>query len=250
MVHKHLVSPWDPKSQERYCPTNSTRPMTTIHFGVLLADPRGVHTHGLSIQLMDIGVVDVLANLSKEYIANIPGPDGDAIRGLAIDLKVHYIADSLEPVRATAGIMIVPTDTYESCPRLDYLWIAGATPAHRATAAEIRFVRERYSEVRTLFSVCTGAIILGATGIADGRNATGNLEFMELLKREFPNVQWSTEDRWVVDEEARLWTSGGPQTGIDMIATYMKQHFQRNLVRFAMGVGDFEIREQKYPTTC
>ena len=41
----------------------------------------------------------------------------------------------------------------------------------------------------------------------------------------------------------------GAQTGIDMLVTYIKKYFNPAVVAFAMGVGDFEIRQQKYPTT-
>ena len=215
----------------------------TIHFGVLLVDPRG---HG--VQFQDVSPVDLIANLSNEYLSSMPGPILDPIRPFGIDLAMHYIADSLEPVRLTGGVKIVPTDTYGTCPALDYLWIPGPTPAYAPSAAEIQLIRARYAEVKAVFSVCTGAIVLGASGIADGRRATGNRAVIEMLKQNFAKVQWSAEDRWVVDEEGKLWTSGGAQTGIDMIAAYIKEHFHPAVVGFAMSAGDFEIREQKYPT--
>jgi transcriptional regulator GlxA family with amidase domain len=215
----------------------------TLHFGVLLVDPRG---HGA--QLQDVSPVDLIADLSNEYLSLTPGALLDPIRPFGIDVKMHYIADSLEPVKLTAGVRIVPTDTYETCPTLDYLWIPGPAPSYQASAAEIAFIRARYAEVKTVFSICTGAIVLGASGIADGRRATGNRGVIGLLKQHFPKVEWSAEERWVVDEEGKLWTCGGAQTGIDMLATYIKQHFHPTVVGFAMLAGDFEIREQKYPT--
>ena len=215
----------------------------SIHFGVLLVDPRG---HG--VQFQDVSPVDLIADLSNEYLASMPGPQLDPVRPHGLDLTVHYIADTRAAVRLTAGVSIVPTDTYATCPALDYLWIPGAAPGYRPSAAETAFVRARYPEVKALFSVCTGAIVLGASGVADGRRATGNRAVIEMLKQEYPKVLWSAEERWVVDEEAKLWTCGGAQTGIDMIATYIKQHFHPVIVGFAMMAGDFEIREQKYPT--
>jgi len=217
----------------------------TLRFGVLLVDPRGY-----GVQLQDVSPVDLIADLSTSYLSTMPGPQLDALRPAALDLTMHYIADSLAPVRVTAGMRIVPTDTYATCPPLDYLWIPGPTPAYRPSAAEIAFVRARYAEVKTLFSVCTGAIVVGAAGIADGRRATGNRGIIDLLRGEFPRVDWSAEERWVVDEEAKLWTSGGAQTGIDMLAAFIRQHFDRAVVEFALRAGDFEIRDQKYPTTA
>ena len=215
----------------------------TIHFGVLLVDPRG---HG--VQFQDVSPVDLIADLSNEYLSTMPGPLLDPVRPFAIDLAMHYIADSLEPVRLTAGVKVVPTDTYETCPKLDYLWIPGPTPMYQASAAEIAFIRARYAEVKVVFSICTGSIVLGASGIADGKRATGNRAIIEQLKQQFPKVQWSAEDRWVVDEEAKLWTCGGAQTGIDMLATYIKENFHPAVVGLTMMAGDFEIRQQKYPT--
>ena len=215
----------------------------TLHFGVLLVDPRG---HG--VQFQDVSPVDIIANLSKEYLALTPDPRLDAIRSFGIDMKMHYIADTLDPVGLTAGVRIVPTDTYATCPALDYLWIPGPAPTYQPSAAEIAFVRARHAEVKTVFSICTGAVVLGASGIADGRRATGNRGVIEMLKENFPKVVWSAEERWVVDEEGKLWTCGGAQTGIDMLATYVKQHFHPAVVGLAMMAGDFEIRDQKYPT--
>ena len=89
----------------------------TLHFGVLLVDPRGP-----GVQFQDISPVGLIADLTKEYLTRSPpGPTVDRLRPFAIDLTVHYIADSLEPVRMTAGVTVVPTDTYETCPTLDYL---------------------------------------------------------------------------------------------------------------------------------
>ena len=89
----------------------------TLHFGVLLVDPRGQ-----GAQFQDVSPIDLIADLSKEYPTRVPpGPTVDRLRPFAIDLTVHYIADSLDPVRMTAGVTVVPTDTYETCPTLDYL---------------------------------------------------------------------------------------------------------------------------------
>lgn len=221
--------------------------MTTLHFGVLLTNPRGDRTHGVGPQLLDVAAVDVFTNLSKEYLSNVILGEGvNQLLPAAIDVETYYIADSLEPVRLTAGVKIVPTNTYESCPRLDYLLVPGAMSAYRASNAEIKFIQERHPEVKALFGICTGPLIIGATGIVDGRKGTGNRAVVELLKQEFPNGNWSGEYRWVADEEAKLWTCGGAQTAIYMMTAYIKQHFHADMVDFVMRVGEFEIKQQKY----
>jgi len=221
--------------------------MTTLHFGILLTNPRGINTSDVGPQLLDIAAVDVFTDLSKEYVANVlRGEDLKRLQAVALDIKTHYIADSLVPVRLTAGVKIVPTDTYESCPKLDYLLVPGAMTGHRASHAEIKFIQERHPEVKALFGVCTGPLIIAASRIADGRKATGNRAIVGLLKEEFPQVDWSAEYRWVADEEAKLWTCGGAQTAVDMMAAYIKQHFHADIVSFVTMIGEFEIKPQKY----
>jgi len=222
--------------------------MTTLHFGVLLTNPRGDRTHGVGPQLLDVAVVDIFTDLSKEYVSGVILGDGvQQFLPVAIDVETHYIADSLEPVRLTAGAKIVPTDTYETCPRLDYLLVPGAMSAYRASDAEIKFIQERHPEVKALFGICTGPLIIGASGVADGRRGTGNRAIVEWLQQEFPKGHWSAEYRWVADEEAKLWTCGGAQTAIDMMTAYIKQHFHADMVDFVLKIGEFEIRQQKYP---
>ena len=96
------------------------------HFGVLLVDPRGPR-----VQFQDSSPVGLIADLTKEYLTRSP-PRAD--RGPA------HIADSLEPVRMMAGVTVVPTDTYETCPTLDYLWIPGPSPmyARRRLRSSVR----------------------------------------------------------------------------------------------------------------
>ena len=114
----------------------------TLHFGVLLVDPRG-----LGVKFQDISPVGLIADLTKEYLTRSPpGPTVDRLRPFAIDLMVNYIADSLEPVRMTARVTVVPTDTYETCPTLDYLWIPGPSPMYQPSTAEVAFIRARYAE--------------------------------------------------------------------------------------------------------
>ncbi len=72
------------------------------------------------------------------------------------------------------------------------------------------FVRARATEVRYLTSVCTGALVLGAAGLLQGKRATTHWYAHDFLAR-FGAVP--VQDRVVRD--GTLITAGGVTSGID-----------------------------------
>ena len=69
-------------------------------------------------------------------------------------------------------------------------------------------VRERYG------SVCSGAFVLAAHGLLDGRRVATHWEGCRVLGELFPSLTVDPEALYVVDDN--VWTSAGVTTGIDM----------------------------------
>ena len=63
-------------------------------------------------------------------------------------------------------------------------------------------------------SVCTGAFLLAARGLLDGREATTHWASIERLRQTHPAVQVRDDRRWV--DSDRIITSAGVSAGIDM----------------------------------
>ena len=63
-------------------------------------------------------------------------------------------------------------------------------------------------------SVCTGAALLAATGLLDGRKATTNKLAYDWVAGTRPAVDWQCKARWV--EAGRLVTASGVSAGTDM----------------------------------
>lgn len=64
-----------------------------------------------------------------------------------------------------------------------------------------------------VFTVCTGSIILAATGRLDGRRATTNKKRYDEMVPKYPNIRWQKHARWVRD--GKFLTSSGVTAGID-----------------------------------
>jgi transcriptional regulator GlxA family with amidase domain len=86
--------------------------------------------------------------------------------------------------------------------------------------AELRRLAEASSLV---FTVCTGSLLLGRTGLLDGRRATTNKRVFAQAAGYAPNVNWIARARWV--EDGKYVTSSGVSAGIDAaLAIIAKLH--------------------------
>lgn len=63
-----------------------------------------------------------------------------------------------------------------------------------------------------IFCVCTGSILLAATGLLNGLTATTNKFAYDSLTPLYPHVKWKREARWVVD--GQFITSSGITAGM------------------------------------
>lgn len=137
------------------------------------------------------------------------------------DVQIHRIHDTLSPIRSGktpenwtpstvfAGELYVPTCTMETAPPLDVLIVPGGFGT-RGLGSDKRweqFVAKQYPNLKYLLSICTGASIIGRSGILDGRRATTNKAAFAWVKTQGPKVDWVAEARWVVD--GNIWSSSG-----------------------------------------
>jgi transcriptional regulator GlxA family with amidase domain len=61
------------------------------------------------------------------------------------------------------------------------------------------WLRAQASKGGTLASICDGALALAGTGLLDGRRATGHFYSADQRRRDFPNVNWVANTRFVHD---------------------------------------------------
>ncbi len=97
------------------------------------------------------------------------------------------------------------------------LLAGGAEDTIRSAAMHpglVQWVADRRDDTRRIGSICTGAFILGAAGLLDGRRATTHWAAAEELQRYFPTARVEPDAIYVID--GSVCTSAGVTAGIDL----------------------------------
>ncbi|HRW38212.1 MAG: GlxA family transcriptional regulator [Acidimicrobiales bacterium] len=157
--------------------------------------------------------------------------DGFQLLDLAGPLEVFDAADRLEgrgrysclvatpagaPVRSTSGVTVAADLDVADLAALDTLVVVGGygTRAVLADEPSLAQVRRLAGLARRTTSVCTGALVLGAAGLLDGRRATTHWGSCELLAEVAPHATVEPDQIYVRDGDR--WTSAGVTAGIDL----------------------------------
>lgn len=90
---------------------------------------------------------------------------------------------TIEPIRDLKGLRLTPDATLSDAPQLDVLHVPGGfgQEALMDDAEVLAWIRKHAAGARSVFSVCTGALLCGAAGLLRGRRATTHWASFHLL---------------------------------------------------------------------
>jgi len=117
-----------------------------------------------------------------------------------------------DPVRDLRGLRLTPDAAISDAPQLDPLHVPGGFGQEALMEDEVvlDWIRQQAAGARSVFSVCTGALLCGAAGLLIGRRATTHWASFELPPY-FGAIP--VNERMVVDGE---WVfAAGVTAGID-----------------------------------
>ncbi|MEM7355285.1 MAG: transcriptional regulator FtrA [Acidobacteriota bacterium] len=119
------------------------------------------------------------------------------------------------PIRGTGGLSIEAAEGLDCLDEADTIIIPGWRQDEVAPPEELLDkLRAAYAGGARLLSICTGAFVLAATGLLDGRRATTHWLHADKLARRYPAV--CLEPGVLYVDEGRLLTSAGSAAGIDL----------------------------------
>jgi transcriptional regulator GlxA family with amidase domain len=173
-----------------------------------------------AVQLLDVtGPLQVFAS-ANDLVAEAGG---------ARPYILRVVAKGGQSVTASAGLGITVNPLPRIGTPLDTLMIAGGSGVDAAAADPVlmKWVRQRASKARRVASVCTGAFVLAASGILDGRRAATHWSCCAELARRYPAIRVESDPIFVRD--GPVWTSAGVTAGIDLALALVEEDLGRTV---------------------
>jgi transcriptional regulator GlxA family with amidase domain len=125
---------------------------------------------------------------------------------------VALLSEQGGSVISSSGIA-VQTEPFGD-PAWDTVLLAGDNETATPSEGLVKFVFEAAAASRRIASICTGAFVLAAAGVLDGRRATTHWATARQLQRRYPAVKVEEDRIFVAD--GNVWTSAGMTACIDL----------------------------------
>jgi len=143
---------------------------------------------------------------------------------------VRLIAPQPGPVASTSGVSMNAM-AWGRAATIDTLVIAGGEGTRPAALSPriLKFVKACGEASRRVASVCSGAYILAATGLLDGRPATTHWTRSRDFARRFPRVELNADRIFV--KSGKFWSSAGITAGIDLSLALIAEDLGESVAR-------------------
>jgi len=126
---------------------------------------------------------------------------------------LQLVAESVAPVRCRWGMRVIPDLSIAKSGPLDLVVIPGGPGARTHAFKNEEILHYVKLPHRYVMSVCTGSVILAASGLLTNQTATTHHAHLAKL-REYSGVTVRDKARFVIGEG--IATSGGVSAGIDL----------------------------------
>ncbi len=163
--------------------------------------------HGVAIWVYE-GLSPFELGVAVE-IFGLPRPE------LPLDYEVAVCAGRPGTLAVLGGFWMTVQHGLEALAAADTVIVPGCPDVSQDPPAEVvAAVRAAYDRGARVASFCSGAFVLAAAGLLDGRRATTHWRYASTLARRHPRVRVDPEVLYV--DEGRVLTSAGTAAGIDL----------------------------------
>ncbi len=151
--------------------------------------------------MFEFGVVCEVFGLDRSY-ADLP----------VFDFRVCGVEPGV-PLSNPTGASITPPHGLEAMDDADLIAVPAARIRDDYPEEVLEALRRASARGAILLSVCSGAFVLGAAGLLDGRACTTHWRYADALKKRFPLARIDPDVLFVDDGD--LVTSAGTAAGVD-----------------------------------
>ena len=150
------------------------------------------------------------------------------------------------PIRSSSGVRLLPDHVVgeAGCGDIDTLLVAGAPHIHTELPdpSLLAWLQATAAGARRYGSVCSGAFLLAAAGLLEGKRVTTHWAVAERLAQAYPGVIVEADALHVSD--GRLRTAAGVTAGLDLALVLVEEDLGREV---AMGVASQLVMFFKRP---
>ena len=185
----------------------------------LCKDPAMPHDAPDSRQRHEVAVLALPETMAYEvglphqFLGSATGPDGRRL------YRVRVASMDGGPVRTSAGYSLLPEHDASILQTAQTVVLPGVYGTSAMTDGtlpdDVADLLRRTAATARLVSICTGAFVLAAAGLLDGRPATTHWVHSPAFARLFPQVRLDADVLFVDDGD--VLTSAGNAAGIDLL---------------------------------
>jgi transcriptional regulator GlxA family with amidase domain len=144
--------------------------------------------------------------------------------------SVRIVSPDGEPFNCGNGIPVTPALSIADDPHgtiiiLPELWL-GPDEHLRGRYPELMdWIRRRHRAGASIYSACSGAVMLAETGLLDGCDATSHWGYQDLFRTCYPKVRFRAEPNLAfADAAGRIVTAGGTTSWHDLALHIISRH--------------------------
>lgn len=193
----------EPLTRRQFLKTSALLTSSTVVGALAQSQTTTVNPDALNIAILLYDGFTALDAIGPyEMLYRIPGA------------AIHLVAETLSPIRVDSQVLVVqPTITLEQIPSPQIIVVPGGfagTFAAMENETILNWLRKAHETSIYTTSVCTGALILGAAGLLEGKEATTHWYVADKLTTFGATYK---PERFV--EVERIITAAGVSAGLD-----------------------------------
>ncbi len=144
--------------------------------------------------------------------------------------RVRIVASADRPFTCGNGIPVSPDCSISDDPNaaliiVPELWLGPDESIEGRYPETVDWLRRSYEAGASLYSACSGSILLAEAGLLDGRAATSHWGYQDLFRKQYPGVRFDpSPNLCYADSAGRIVTAGGVTSWHDLALHIIAKH--------------------------
>ncbi|RYY00578.1 MAG: helix-turn-helix domain-containing protein [Gammaproteobacteria bacterium] len=183
-----------------------------------------------------VGVYKIFSR-ANEYRKSLGKRPVFTIELAGVSKKVDFY-DGLFSVKPHTTISAIARTNLIIIPSLNHQY----ERAIKENDALIDWIEKQYHRGAQIASICTGAFLLAAAGLLEGRPCSTHWAAADQFRNLFPNVQLQPDQ--LITDEGGIYTNGGAYSFLNLIIYLVEKYYDRQTAIFCAKVFQIEIDRQ------